>query len=163
MDLLQLGKVVRERRELLGLTQARLARLSGLSRQTVVGLEAGTLNDLGFNRIAGLLAVLGLDLDPPTPMARARKRGLWMAASSASVSYARSMSAQTLGQALASGSVPAGYAAQLTHMLDESPVPMVVMAVEEAAANHGIEPKRVWRNLGKLARSLAVHRQATWT
>ena len=65
--------------------------------------------------------------------------------------------------ALVSGSVPNGYAAHLTHLLDEAPVPLVVMAVEEAAANEGVSPKAVWRNLGKLARALAVHRQGLWS
>jgi len=55
--------------------------------------------------------------------------------------------------------VPKGYAAHLAHLLDEAPVPMVVMAVEEAAAKEGVAPKAVWRNVAKLARSLAVHRQ----
>jgi hypothetical protein len=38
------------------------------------------LSNLGFNRVAQLLAVLELDLDPPSQVARSRKRGLWMAA-----------------------------------------------------------------------------------
>ncbi|MBL8325846.1 MAG: transcriptional regulator, partial [Rubrivivax sp.] len=43
-----------------------------------------------------------------------------------------------------------------------APVPLVVMAVEEAAAKEGVAPKAVWRNFAKLARSLAVHRQGLW-
>ncbi|MBQ0959126.1 helix-turn-helix domain-containing protein [Ideonella sp. 4Y11] len=162
MDLSLLGTVIRERREALGLTQSRLAQLSGLSRQTLVGLEAGALSDLGFNRVAQVLAVLGLDLDPPSPAARARKRGLWMAAKTASVSYTQEVTPTTLGHALVCGEVPQHYAAHLTHLLDEAPVPLVVMAVEEAAANEGVAPKAVWRNVAKLARSLAVHRQDLW-
>lgn len=153
---------VHERRNTLGLTQSQLAQLSGLSRQTLVGLEAGVLSDLGFNRVAQVLAVLGLDLDPPSHAARSRKRGLWMAAKNASVSYIREVPPDTLGHALVTGSVPNGYAAHLTHLLDEAPVPLVVMAVEEAAANEGVAPKAVWRNVAKLANSLAVHRQGLW-
>ena len=41
-------------------------------------------------------------------------------------------------------------------------MPLVVMAVEEAAANEGVAPKAVWRNVAKLARSLAVHRLRLW-
>lgn len=41
----------------------------------------------------------------------------------------------------------------------EAPVPLVVKAVEEAAATEGVAPKAVWHNRAKLARSLAVHRQ----
>ena len=39
VDLSNLGTIIRVRREALGLTQSRLAQLSGLSRQTLVGLE----------------------------------------------------------------------------------------------------------------------------
>ena len=104
MDLSSLGATIRERREDLGLTQSRLAQLSGLSRQTLVGLEAGALRDLGFNRVGHLLSVLGL----------------------------------------------------------EAPVPLVGMAVEEAAEKEGVEPKFVWRNVAKLAKALALHRQSLW-
>ena len=162
MDLSNLGHTIRARREALGLTQTRLAQLSGLSRQTLVGLEAGALSDLGFNRVGQVLAVLGLDLDPPSQLARSRKRGLWMAAKNASVSYAPEVPPATLGHALVIGSVPKAYAAHLTHLLDEAPVPMVVMAVEEAAASEGVAPRAVWRNVAKLAKSLAVHRQDLW-
>jgi transcriptional regulator with XRE-family HTH domain len=160
VDLSNLGTIIRERREALGLTQSRLAQLSGLSRQTLVGLEAGALSDLGFNRVAQVLAVLGLGLDPPSQAARARKRGLWMAAKNAS--YVQEVPPDTLGHALVSGNVPKGYAAHLTHLLDEAPVSLVVMAVEEAAAKEGVAPKAVWRSVAKLARSLAVHRQGLW-
>jgi hypothetical protein len=120
------------------------------------------LSELGFNRVAHLLSVLGLDLDPPSQVARSRKRGLWMAAKNASVSHLREVPPDTLGRALVSGSVPKGYAAHLTHLLDEAPVSLVVLAVEEAAANEGVAPKVVWRNVAKLARALAVHRQGRW-
>lgn len=162
LDLSSLGITIRQRREALGLTQSRLSQLCGLSRQTLVGLEAGALSDLGFNRVAQVLAVLGLDIDPPSQTARARKRGLWMAAKNASVSYSNEVPPDALGHALVSGSIPDGYAAHLTHLLDEAPVPLVVMAVEEAAANEGVSPKAVWRNVAHLAKTLAVHRQSLW-
>ena len=50
MGLIGIGKAVRNRRKDLGLSQQQLAHLSGLSRQTLVGLENGTLHDLGINR-----------------------------------------------------------------------------------------------------------------
>jgi|JRYF01.1.fsa_nt_gb transcriptional regulator with XRE-family HTH domain len=141
VDLSSLGTIIRERREALGLTQSRLARFSGLSRQTLVGLEAGALSDLGFNRVAQVLAVLGLNFDPPSQAARDRKRGLWMAAKNASVSHVQDVPPDALSHALASGSVPTGYAAHLTHLLDEAPVSLVVMAVGETAANDGLAPR----------------------
>ena len=66
MDLSNLRTNTRERRQAFELTQSRLAQLSGLSWQTLVGLAAGALSDLGFNRMAQVLAVLRLELDPPS-------------------------------------------------------------------------------------------------
>jgi uncharacterized protein (DUF1778 family)/DNA-binding XRE family transcriptional regulator len=155
-----LGVAIRERRDALGLSQARLARLSCLSRRTLARLEAGALGGQGFSRVAQLLWVPGLDLDPPSQAARSRKRGLWMAAKNASVGYVQQVLPDTPGHALASASLTKGYEDHPTHLLDEAPVPPVVMAVEEAATNAGMAPKAVWRNVAKPARSLAVHGQS---
>lgn len=162
MNLIDIGRVVGARRAELGLTQAQLAHLSGLSRQTLVGLENGTLSDLGVNRVGQVMAVLGLDSAKPDIQARRKKRGLWMAAKTASVSYSRELAPETLEQALASGEVPPAFAPHLTHLLDEAPVPTVVMAVEEAAAQAHLPPRKVWRNVARLAQSLSVHRRALW-
>ena len=143
MNLIEIGHVVGARRAELGLTQAQLAHLSGLSRQTVVGLEKGTLSDLGVNRVGQVMAVLGLESAKPDTQARRKKRGLWMAAKTASVSYAYELAPEVLEQALASGDVPPTFAPHLTHLLDEAPVPTVVMAVEEAAA--GLAQRRKTR------------------
>ena len=162
MNLIDIGHAVSARRAELGLTQAQLAHLSGLSRHTLVGLENGTLSDLGVNRVGQVLAVLGLDSTAPDTQARRKKRGLWMAAKTASVSYSRELAPEMLEQALASGEVPPSFAPHLTHLLDEAPVPTVVMAVEEAAAQAQLPPRKVWRNVAKLAEALSVHRRALW-
>ena len=162
MNLNDIGRTVRARRSELGLTQDQLAHLSGLSRQTLVGLENGTLGDLGVNRAGQVLSVLGLDIAEPTTLARSKKRGLWMAAKNASVSYGRELAPETLGRVLVSGEVSSLYAPHLTHLLDEAPVSMVVMAVEEAASAAHVPPRHVWRNVAKLAKSLAAHRKDLW-
>ncbi|NJN00719.1 MAG: hypothetical protein HC793_03805 [Aquincola sp.] len=82
-----------------------------------------------------------------------------MAAKYASLSTVQEVPPDTLGHALVSGSEPKGYATQLTYLLDEAPVPLVVMAVEKAAVNEGVAPKAEWRNVAKIARSPAVHRK----
>ena len=162
MNLNDIGQAVHNRRKALGLSQGQLAHLSGLSRQTLVGLENGSLNDLGINRAARVLSVLGLDMPSPTTLARQKKRGLWMAARNASVSYANELEPEMLGAVLATGEVPASYAAHLAHLLDEAPVPIMVMAVEEAAASAHVPPRAIWRNVTKLAQSLSVHRRELW-
>jgi hypothetical protein len=163
MNLIDIGRCVRARRAELGLTQGQLAHLSGLSRQTLVGLENGTLSDLGVNRVAQVMAVLGLDSATPDTLARRKKRGLWMAAKTASVSHARELAPAVLGRVLTGGDVPPPFVPHLAHLLDEAPVPIVVMAVEEAASGAHVSPRQVWRNVAKLAGSLSMHRRALWT
>ena len=85
-----------------------------------------------------------------------------MAAKTASVSYAHELAPEILEQVLNSGDVPPSFSPHLTHLLDEAPVPTVVMAVEEAAAQGHLPPRQVWRNVAKLAQSLSVHRRALW-
>ena len=58
--------------------------------------------------------------------------------------------------------VPPAFAPHLTHLLDEAPVPVVVMAVEETITRARLPPKQIWRNVAKLAESLSVHRRALW-
>lgn len=127
-----------------------------------MGLEKGSLNDLGVDRVAQVLSVLGLEVAEPSTRARGRKRGLWTAAKTASVSYAREMAPEALSEALVSGDVPPSFAPHLAHLLDEAPVPIVVMAVEDAASMAHLPPRQVWRNVSKLAASLSVHRRALW-
>lgn len=162
MNLIDIGKAVRARREELGLSQLQLAHLSGLSRQTVVGLEGGTLSDLGVNRVGQLLSVLGLDVSAPSTMNRQRKQGLRMAARTANVSYAQELSAEGLAHVLISGEVPAAYIAHMAHLLDEAPPSIMVMAVEEAASGAEVPPRSVWRNVARMAGKLSAHRRDLW-
>lgn len=81
---------------------------------------------------------------------------MWMAAKNASVSHVHEFPPDTLGCALVSGCVPQGYLSNLTHLLEEAPVPLVVTAVEKAAANEVVAPKAVRHKVAKLARSLAA-------
>ncbi|MFA7665042.1 MAG: hypothetical protein WCY32_02860 [Burkholderiaceae bacterium] len=75
-----------------------------------------------------------------------------MAAKTASVSYADELAPEVLGRALASETVPP-FAPHLTCLLDEAPVPIVVMTVEEAASHAHVPPRQVWRNVAKLAKT----------
>ncbi|KAA0178845.1 helix-turn-helix transcriptional regulator [Cupriavidus gilardii] len=162
MDITYVGQVVRDRREAIGLTQEKLARLADLSRETVQRLEAGTIKDLSFQRVTRLLAVLGLDFDSLSLARRQRKHGLWMAAKSASVSYKGELSPEALERALATGDVPEGFEAHIGHLLDETPVEVVVMAVEEAAQHESVPPSVVWKQVARLASDFSYARRELW-
>jgi hypothetical protein len=121
------------------------------------------LSNLGLNQVGQIMAVLGLDSPLPNTQARRKKRGLWMAAKMASVSYKHKLSPETLEQILTSGTVSPLFEANLNYLLDETPVSIVVMAVEETALNANLPPKLIWRNVVKLAKSLSIHRSNLWT
>ena len=85
MNLADIGHIVQSRCRDLGLSQARLAKLAGLSPATINQLETGSLVDLGASKLIALLDLLGVDLDaggrPPHGQA------LQLASQTASVSY----------------------------------------------------------------------------
>jgi transcriptional regulator with XRE-family HTH domain len=162
MDLYTVGKIIGARREAIGLTQKQLAKLAQLSRQTVQNLEGGTIKDLSFKRLSRLLTVLGLDFDHPSLTARQKKRGLWMASKTSSVSYRDDLSEEILEQSLMTGEVPPGFEAHLGHLLGQALVEYVVMAVEETAQRQQRSPAEIWMNVAHLATSLAPDRKELW-
>ena len=62
IDLELLGERIAARRRELRMTQPELARRAGVGRSTLAALEGGKMAELGFNKIALILAALGLDL-----------------------------------------------------------------------------------------------------
>ena len=62
MDLVSLGKEIARNRKKRKLSQAALSRQAGISRATLDALENGRAGELGFSKIARLLAALGLEL-----------------------------------------------------------------------------------------------------
>lgn len=62
LDLASLGKEIAEGRKKLKLSQAALSRKAGLSRATLEALENGRAGEVGFSKVAKLLAALGLEL-----------------------------------------------------------------------------------------------------
>ena len=158
MNLDDIGLRVRERREALGLTQERLARLAGLSRATINQLETGALKDLGVMKLASLVDLVGLRLEahavPREP------HGLRMASRTASVSYKENLDAGQLAQALASGRIPPEITPHVATLLDEAPLAIIVAAVEEASRRSHVPPQRIWRHIGRWARDLRSPRAA---
>jgi DNA-binding XRE family transcriptional regulator len=149
MNLHEIGTLVRERRDTLGLSQDRLAKLAGLSRATINQLETGALVDLGVIKLACLLELVGLTFEAH---ARATPhRGLLMASRTASVSYKTQLDAGQLAKALATGEVPPGLLPHVATFLDEAPLLLVVSAVEEAAKRGRVPPKRIWQHVARWA------------
>lgn len=62
LDLISIGEQVAAHRKKLRLTQAELSEKAGISRATLDALENGRAGELGFSKVAKLLAALGLEL-----------------------------------------------------------------------------------------------------
>lgn len=152
MNLASIGQLVQRRRQVLGLSQARLAKLSGLSRATINQLETGTIVDLGAAKLIVLLDLLGLALDasqrPP------RGNALALASRTASVSYKEVLEPQTLAAAMVDGHLPARITPHVASLLDEAPLPIIVGAVEEVARNTQCPSKTLWKHLLQWAHDL---------
>lgn len=155
----QLGQVIQQRRRALGLSQSKLAHFCDLSRQTIVRLEKGTLHELGFNRLAQTLSILGLELEAPKSRSQRKQDGLWAAAKTASVSYTPEISPQTLADILATGEVPAPFIAHVAYLLDEAPPIVLVRAIESAAHVKEMPSRQVWKNVAHIAKDLDLSAQ----
>lgn len=95
-----------------------------------------------------LIDILGLNRDTLTALTS--KRWLCMAAQTSSVSYHGVLTPETLLAALISGNAPSEYQAHLTHFLNEAPLQIVIMAIEQAALRSGVEIARIWRSVEQL-------------
>jgi len=158
MNLRDIGQHLHQRREALGLSQDRLAKLAGLSRATINQLENGAPNDLGAAKLMALLDLVGLRLD--VGIATKARHGLLMASRTASVSYKAPLAAAQLAKALATGVLPVAQLPQVATFLDEAPLTLVVASVEEAAAKAHVAPKIIWRHLARWATELKSPRKA---
>lgn len=69
-----LGRVVRDQRKGVGLTQVRLAELSGVSPRFIIELEGGRPTT-GFGLVLRVLSTLGLDVEVTTRLAAPPKGG----------------------------------------------------------------------------------------
>jgi len=130
------GEVLR-RRLAMGLTQAELAARAGLSRATVNAIENDTVSDIGARKLAGLLEVLGAQLDVSTIPDQRGADFLKIAAASASVSLRVSLTPSELRKILLTGRVPRRRRPHIRALLNEAPEP-------------------VWRGLARQFRSLAT-------
>ena len=152
MNLADIGQLVHARRTALGLSQARLATLSGLSRATINQLETGSLVDLGAAKLIALLDLVGMNLDAG---ARTGRPGALQSVSqTASVSYKTLLAPAALAAALVDGALPKQLTPHIATMLDEAPLSLIVAAVEEVASSSCRNPKLLWKHVFHWAKEL---------
>jgi transcriptional regulator with XRE-family HTH domain len=157
MNLADIGRLVHARRTALGLSQARLAALSGLSRATINQLETGALVDLGAAKLIALLDLVGINLDAGTR--KGQQHALQSVSQTASVSYRTVLEPETFAAALIDGVLPQHITPHVATLLDEAPLSLIVAAVEEVAAERHLSPKLLWKHLIAWAHALQSPRE----
>jgi transcriptional regulator with XRE-family HTH domain len=154
MRLQELGFAIRQARIAQGMTQARLARASGISRVTLNQLENGLFPDLGVKKIEALLGNLGLELAVIERPSRPKPDFVSMASTSASVSFKEPLSENELIRILLTGKVPANRRPHVRALLDEASPTMVQGLIEEVS--RWTKPGRVEKNLSAIAKALGT-------
>lgn len=158
MDLAQIGGAIHDRRIQTGLLQEHVAKLAGLSRVTINQLENGTLKDLGYTKLKTVMEVLGLNMETVQPSGV--KSALSVAARSVSTSYRNILTPDMLASILRCGKAPDEFQPHLMALLDETPLPIVVKAIAEAATPE-VPAKKIMKNLSLWAQQWKVCR-AVW-
>jgi transcriptional regulator with XRE-family HTH domain len=158
MNLREIGSKIAKRRIDLGLSQERLARLSNLSRSTILRLENGTLNDLGAAKLFSLMDLLGLNISMQG--SQKKKHALELVSQTASVSYKNKLSSSDLVSSLVSGNLSEAIFPYVATLLDEAPLPMIISAVEEAAKVSKTPPKIIWKNIDRWTQEMRSPRAA---
>jgi transcriptional regulator with XRE-family HTH domain len=156
MQLREVGMHVHDKRKELGISQAQLAKLAGLSRTTVNQLESGVLEDLGYTKLTHLLGILGLSLDAKERLKKSP--ALKMAAQTASTSYKKILTSDVLRNILKSGVVPDDFKPHVITLLDETPVQLVLSAIYEASIETQTPTKIVMKQVSAIAKALQTHR-----
>lgn len=158
MNLVQIGGEIHSRRVQAGLLQEHLAKFAGLSRVTINQLENGTLKDLGYTKLKAVMDVLGLGMETVQPSGMTS--ALAVAARSISTSYRDIITPDMLTMMLRSGVAPEQFHPHLMALLDETPLPVVVKAVAEAATPD-VPAKKIMKHLSLWAKQWKVGR-AVW-
>jgi transcriptional regulator with XRE-family HTH domain len=148
----EIGSLIKRRRIELDMTQALLARASGLSRASVNALETGAIKDLSFNRALRVLSVLGLRFEASPPQTPPSASALRTAAQMASVSLRTHLKPAVLRRALTEGYVPDHAIAHIGTLLDEAPPSLLVRLVDEVSKENDLAPAIVWSNMRMLAK-----------
>lgn len=159
----EIGLAVRTRRSDMGLTQAFVADLCGLSPFTVEQLENGSIGALNWADAVRLLSVLGLNVHVSNPRSTKRQRdgrtpALEVAARSASTSYKESLPAEDLGKALLTATYPKNFAPHVRTFLDEAHVSQIADVVEQLHHETGVQRLEIWQCMRDMARAGHINR-----
>lgn len=150
MNIQTIGTIIKHERVACGLSQKALAEASHLSRVTIVNLENGKVGDIGAVKLSELADIVGKPIfSTAKPM-----DFMQMLLGSVNTSYKASMTKAQLEALMLNGELPTGYEGQLFHLIEEASIALLTGAVKQLANQKHINPKKIWKNLAKLAAAI---------
>ena len=157
MRVQELGYEIRQARTRRGMTQAKLARDSGISRVTLNQLESGLFPDLGIRKVQLLLENLGLELALAETSAQRSPDFIHMASTSASVSFRETLSDEELIRILLTGKIPTNRRPHIRALIEEASPKMLQGLAEEVG--RWTKPGRIEKNLAAISKALGISRK----
>ena len=127
-----------------------------ITRCAALGLSFDQAQRIALASGESLLWALGLDY--VTLAALKPRRWLCMAAQTSSVSYRVILTPEVLLVILTTGEVPRAFVSHVLHFLEEAPIQLVVLAVEQAAQQGGMPIATIWRNVARIADGIQSRR-----
>ena len=127
-----------------------------LTRCDALGLSFDQAQRITLASGSTIPVVLGLNAVTFAPLKP--RRWLWMAAQTSSVSYRGILTPEVLLAILTTGEVPRAFASHVLHLLEEAPIQLVVLAVEQAAQQGGMPIATIWHNVARIADEIQSRR-----
>lgn len=158
MRLQEIGYAIRRARVARGMTQAKLAKMAGLSRVTLNRLERGNFPDLGVRKLQALLENAGLTLAVQSAPRTRRSDFIRLASTTASVSFKEPLTEAELILALLSGKVPRGKKPHLRLLFEEASPALRRGLLREVS--RWTKPGQVEKSLAAIARDVGATEQA---
>lgn len=147
MNIQTIGSIIKKEREACGLTQKALAAVSHVSRVTIVNLENGHVGDIGAVKLSEIAESVGITLFSTEKKVDSIK----MTLGNINTSYKNTMSAAGLEKFMLSGKTQPGLEGQVFHLIDETPITLLVSTVKQIAAKKNIKANLLWKNMAKVA------------
>jgi transcriptional regulator with XRE-family HTH domain len=159
MDIIQIGRNVKEKRESIKLTQAQLASLSKVSRMTINALENGHLKEIGITKLLSIIELLDMTLDfKDRPSS---KDTLMQLTQSANVSYKEQLTPTIFKNALMTANMPKKYIGNMMYFFDEAPESVVNKTIHAIATLQKVNHSMIKNNAKKIAQEIKSPR-AMW-
>ena len=156
MNMVDIGRTVKEKRGLLNLSQAKLASLSQVSRITINALENAQLKEIGVTKLLSIMKSLDMTFD--FKHNSEPHKVLIQMTNSANVSYKDLLTPTVFKNALVKAAMPKKFIGNMMYFFDEAPESMVNKTIQAVATLKKMEPLIIKNNAKKIAQEIKSSR-----